>query len=572
MSAAQGGKRPRPPAKPPAAKTKAPASKAGARVGPKPRTGAGAKPRRRRAKKRRPSLLARLSGLPRLAWLGGLCLVLLGVVGAWWWGSSPALKGHPQATAPRAAAPAIPRKAPTTTPMPARPPEPPQQVAKTPAARHLEPANGVASKPPASAPASKEAAADKPPVAAPVATPSVEKPAHGDVPASTTTATSTPPAPPPARQRVLPMPPLPYEEPQAGATAQAQLQAVDEAIFAALRQGGLEPQQIHIQVNGDPPGEVTVLEARLRPGQETRGLRQALDQALAHTPARLAWQAQPQGLGLQVWLGQGLTHRLSLLSPSPAPQGLTPPPTHLPPPPALPPGARPRVALVIDDMGYQVEAARRLMALDLRLTLSILPLAPHAREIAEMARRQGVPVMAHLPMEPRTYPALNPGPGALLTSMDPETLARQTRQNLEHLPGAVGANNHMGSRFSEDPAALRPVLEVLRQQGLFFLDSVTSPRSQARDLARRMGLVNGQRDVFLDHDPTTGAITQQVLRLIRLAKTQGQAIAIGHPHATTIAVLTSMAPRLKQEVELVPVRQLLTPAGQAELDSRAARP
>jgi polysaccharide deacetylase 2 family uncharacterized protein YibQ len=180
--------------------------------------------------------------------------------------------------------------------------------------------------------------------------------------------------------------------------------------------------------------------------------------------------------------------------------------------------------------------------------------------------------MAHLPMEPKTYPALTPGPGALLTSMDPETLARLTRQALGNLPGAVGANNHMGSRFSEDSAALRPVLEVLRQQGLFFLDSVTSPRSQARDLARRMGLANGQRDVFLDHDPTTGAITQQVLRLIKLAKSQGQAIAIGHPHSTTIAVLTSMAPRLRQEVELVPVRQLLSPAGQAVLDSQAVRP
>jgi uncharacterized protein len=357
-------------------------------------------------------------------------------------------------------------------------------------------------------------------------------------------------------------------------TGQAQLQAVDEAIFAALRQGGLDPEQIHIQVNGSPPGDVTLLEARLRTGQETKALARGLDQALARTPARAAWQPLSGGRLLKVWLGQSLTHRLSLLAPSP--DSLKPPtpapPGPLPSHPPLPPGARPRVALVIDDMGYQVEAAKRLLALNLSLTLSILPGAPHARETAELARRQGAAVMAHLPMEPRTYPALNPGPGALLTSMDPETLARLTRQALANLPGAIGANNHMGSRFSEDPAALRPVLEVLRQQGIFFLDSVTSPRSQARDLARRMGLAHGQRDVFLDHDPTTAAITQQVLRLIKVAKSQGQAIAIGHPHATTIAVLTSMAPRLRQEVELVPVRQLLTPAGQAELDSQAARP
>jgi polysaccharide deacetylase 2 family uncharacterized protein YibQ len=373
------------------------------------------------------------------------------------------------------------------------------------------------------------------------------------------------------------MPLPPYEEPQAGVTVQAQLQIVDEAIFAGLRRGGLEPGQIHIQVTGAPPSEVTLLEARLRSGQEAKAVTQALNQALARTSARGSWEPQPGGQLLKVRLGGGLTHRVSLLAPDTAASkaSLTQPPATvppLPPLPPLPPGARPRVALVIDDMGYQMEAAKRLLALDLRLTLSILPNAPHARETAELARRQGTPVMAHLPMEPKTYPALTPGPGALLTSMDPETLARLTRQALGNLPGAVGANNHMGSRFSEDSAALRPVLEVLRQQGLFFLDSVTSPRSQARDLARRMGLANGQRDVFLDHDPTTGAITQQVLRLIKLAKSQGQAIAIGHPHSTTIAVLTSMAPRLRQEVELVPVRQLLSPAGQAVLDSQAVRP
>ncbi|MBI4797946.1 MAG: divergent polysaccharide deacetylase family protein [Desulfarculus sp.] len=385
---------------------------------------------------------------------------------------------------------------------------------------------------------------------------------------STTTTTSSTAAPPAQRRQTLPMPePPPFEEPQADDSAsQARLQALDEALFAALRQGGLEPAQIRIQVNGGPQGEVTLLEARLRPGQDQKAVARALDQGLRRAQARGAWQPQAGGQMLSVSLGQELTHRVSLLT-TPAPKA--PPPE---PPTPLPPGARPRVAIVIDDMGYQVEQARRLLALDLRLTLSILPFAPQARETAELARSQGALVMVHLPMEPRTYPALKPGPGGLLVSMDPEALRQATRQALRQVPGAAGANNHMGSRLTEEAAALQPVLEVLRQEGLFFLDSVTSPRSQARDLARRMGLAHGQRDVFLDHDPTAAAITQQVHRLLKLAKAQGRAIAIGHPHASTIAVLTSLAPRLKQEVELVPVSQLLTPAGQGELDSQAARP
>lgn len=374
------------------------------------------------------------------------------------------------------------------------------------------------------------------------------------------------------------MPLPPYEEPQEGATPQAQLQAVDEAIFAALRRGGLESEQIHIHVSPTAAGDVTLLEACLRPGQETRPLAKALAKALATTSAKTAWQdlprhkEQPGGRLMQVRLAGHVTHRLSLLSPGLASLPTPPGPSATVPPPPMPPGARSRVALVIDDMGYHLEAAKRLIALDLHVTLSILPFAPHARETAELARRQGTLVVAHLPMEPRTYPSLSPGPGALLVSQDQEALACLTRQALAVLPGVAGANNHMGSRFTEDSAALRPVLEVLRAQGLFFLDSMTSPRSQARDLARRIGLANAQRDIFLDHEPTTGAITQQVLRLIKVAKAQGQAIAIGHPHATTIAVLTSLAPRLKQEVELVPVSQLLTLPGQGELDSWSAKP
>jgi polysaccharide deacetylase 2 family uncharacterized protein YibQ len=230
------------------------------------------------------------------------------------------------------------------------------------------------------------------------------------------------------------------------------------------------------------------------------------------------------------------------------------------------------VAIVIDDLGYSLPAAQRLAALGLPLGFSILPRSPHAQEIARLAKAQGLEILVHLPMEPRSYPHLTPGPGALLVAMGENELRRQTKANLDQLPGAVGVNNHMGSRFTESAQALQPVLEVIGQAGLFFLDSATSPRSQAQDLARRMGLAQGQRDIFLDHEPSLPAVERQLERLLALARGQGQAIAIGHPHPTTIQVLEQASARLRAEVELVPVSRLVKAPGEPSLDKAAANP
>ncbi len=212
---------------------------------------------------------------------------------------------------------------------------------------------------------------------------------------------------------------------------------------------------------------------------------------------------------------------------------------------------------MIDDLGYQLAPARRLMALGLPLSLSILPHAPHGQEIAEQATVRGLQVLLHLPMEPHGYPHPDPGPGALLAGMPPEELRQVLLADLATVPGAAGANNHMGSRLSEDEGALAVILAVLRERGLFFLDSYTSPRTRAAAMAWRLGLASGRRDLFLDHDPRPGPVHAQLERFLTLARGHSGLIAIGHPHPATLEALERLAPRLREELELVPVGNLL---------------
>jgi len=379
---------------------------------------------------------------------------------------------------------------------------------------------------------------------------------------------SRPTPAPPGTAAAIP----PFEEPRPDLSLR--LVRVDEALFQGLDRAGLAAGAVSLRIQPQAQGELTLVNVRLGPGQSAQSVANELRQALRGRTDELRLSPEGSGLRLEVRLDDRLTHRVSLhprpeqAAPSPLPPAS---PDAAPAAPGPPPG-RPRLAIVIDDLGYNLGAAQRLADLGLPLTFSILPRAPHAREIARLAQAQGLEILVHMPMEPRSHPQLTPGPGALLVAMDDAELRRQTRANLDQVPGAVGVNNHMGSRFTENPRALQPVLEVIRQAGLFFLDSATSPRSQAQELARRMGLAQGQRDVFLDHDSGPAAIARQMERLLALARGRGQAIAIGHPSPDTIRVLEQYAARLRTEVEMTPVSRLIKPAREPGLDKPAANP
>ncbi len=346
-----------------------------------------------------------------------------------------------------------------------------------------------------------------------------------------------------------------YEEPLPPPPPAGGLRAVDEAVFGALTQAGVDRDHTTLRLVPGQGGEVTEIEALLGPGQDPASLAAALERGLEHAGARAEWKPLEGGRLLIVHLGPRLTHRISLLSLRQPMEAARPRPT------APAPSARgPQVAIIIDDLGYQLEPVRALMALDLGLTYSVLPRSPHGAEIAADAERKGREVLVHLPMQPRSYPKVDPGPGALFTDMSPRRLLRTTNRDLDSVPGAVGVNNHMGSAFTEDRAALKPVMQAIRRRGLFFIDSLTSPRSQALAAAREAGVPARARQIFLDHDPSPQAVRHQIERLMALARRRNGVIAIGHPHPATIKVLSEMAPKLRARLNLVPVSRLVRPA------------
>ncbi|GAB6095482.1 hypothetical protein JCM14469_17340 [Desulfatiferula olefinivorans] len=225
------------------------------------------------------------------------------------------------------------------------------------------------------------------------------------------------------------------------------------------------------------------------------------------------------------------------------------------------PPALPRVAVIIDDIGYNRVLARKLIDLDRALTFSVLPQSPHCREIAAEAYGKGLEIMLHLPMEPMEYPRVNPGPGALLVSMEVDRMIDLLYDHLEEVPYAVGVNNHMGSRLTTVSTRMYQIFTVLKKKDLFFIDSRTSAQSLCKPSARLLQIAFGERDVFLDHSLDRATIRKQVGALIEVARRNGQAIGIGHPHAETYEVLRDELPEFRKKVRLVHASELVKPLG-----------
>lgn len=202
-----------------------------------------------------------------------------------------------------------------------------------------------------------------------------------------------------------------------------------------------------------------------------------------------------------------------------------------------------RLAVVIDDLGNDMDAVRRVAAISVPIAGSVLPALPRSRESAEVLRAAGKEILLHLPMEPLD-PGANPGPGQVRVGMSPQEIASLVASDLADVPGARGVNNHMGSRASADRATMDAVLSVLRPRGLFFLDSRTTAFTVAAEEAARQGIACISRSVFLDDAPDEAAIVAQLDRAVEEARSQGAAVAIGHPHAATLAVLERELPDL----------------------------
>jgi len=220
--------------------------------------------------------------------------------------------------------------------------------------------------------------------------------------------------------------------------------------------------------------------------------------------------------------------------------------------------ASPQIALIVDDIGEDVAAAQALLDLPYHVSFSVLPMATHAPGIAAMVDRCGREVLLHIPMEPLDYPEKNPGRDALFVSYTDSELQRRFRRYLDRVPQASGGNNHMGSRFTENRTKMGVVLSEMGRAGLFYVDSLTSPRSVGLAEARKRDLPAASRDVFLDNVRDVALIERQLLLLIEKASARGKAIGIGHPYPETLMALQAFDSVLRERgVEVVPVSRLL---------------
>lgn len=205
----------------------------------------------------------------------------------------------------------------------------------------------------------------------------------------------------------------------------------------------------------------------------------------------------------------------------------------------------PRVAVIFDDAGYSLRTAREVLELPRPVTISILPGLPFSTPIAEEAAQRRVQVILHLPVQPEN-PALDPGPGRITVDMSDRAIAETVTSDFATVPGAVGANNHMGSRGTADPRVMRAVLNAVKTRRVFFVDSLTSPRSVAAQTARAMGVPTAVRSVFLDGQDNDEYVRAQFHVLMRTAELHGQAIAIGHVGKVTARVFREMLPEFDE--------------------------
>jgi len=222
--------------------------------------------------------------------------------------------------------------------------------------------------------------------------------------------------------------------------------------------------------------------------------------------------------------------------------------------------ALPRLALVIDDLGYiQPELVTRLCSQPVPFSVAVLPYQEHTRESADIAHRLGKEVMLHLPMEPIGYPGpgRDPGPNAILYNLPETEVRRRVRMALDDIPHRTGVNNHMGSRITPDRTRMGWVLQEVKARKYFFVDSRTEKDSVAFDLAGELGIPAVQRRVFLDDDKAFPEMEKQWERALKLAEKEGAALIIGHIYPETVEALEKLVPRSKGRVRFVRAGELV---------------
>jgi polysaccharide deacetylase 2 family uncharacterized protein YibQ len=329
---------------------------------------------------------------------------------------------------------------------------------------------------------------------------------------------------------------------------------VELIIYQSLRQLGVHASQVQFRkvihrVQHNRQWDFTELEVTLPKEQSLASVHKLFTKNMGAFSGQVTLESSKNtgsDLELLIRIEGSLTHRLALFQgPKQASQKAQPTPV-------------PKVAIVIDDLGYDGKLARKFLKIEGPLSFSVLPHGTFSKSIARRIHDAGQELLLHLPMEPTGYPEVNPGVGALLVEMTDVEIVQTLRKNLDAFPYVKGVNNHMGSKFCQDEGKLRPVMLELNTRDLFFLDSRTTSKTKAYTVAQELHVPSAERNVFLDNIQNPRAIRAQLNRLTELARLRGGAIGIAHPHEVTLEVLRHEIPKLSRKgVELVPVSQLV---------------
>jgi len=229
---------------------------------------------------------------------------------------------------------------------------------------------------------------------------------------------------------------------------------------------------------------------------------------------------------------------------------------------APPRSAARQVAIIIDDIGYDMKPVRELLAINENITFAVLPLLAHSREAAETLHRAHREILLHLPMEPLSYPKEKPDRGALFTDMNDEEILFQLQRNVDSVPYASGVNNHMGSKFMADEEKLTLVFRELKKKNLFFIDSRTTRDSKTEAAAHKARLTVMSRKIFLDNERDTSKIYQILMEAARSSDGNSPLIVIGHPYPETIQAVREAGKVCREQgITIVPVSALLGKQG-----------
>ncbi|MDY4594202.1 MAG: divergent polysaccharide deacetylase family protein [[Pasteurella] aerogenes] len=208
-----------------------------------------------------------------------------------------------------------------------------------------------------------------------------------------------------------------------------------------------------------------------------------------------------------------------------------------------------KLAIVIDDIGYRPKEDAAIYALPREVSVAIIPSAPYAKQRNEQARKQSRDILIHMPMQP-----LNGGrieAGGLTLGLSQMEVNQRVEAAKSIVPYAIGMNNHMGSAATSDMPLMRKLMQALRQQHLFFLDSRTIGRSVAEKAAKEQGVPVLTRHIFLDDSDVLADVQRQFKSALQYARKHGVAIVIGHPRKNTVAVLQAGLRDLPKDIQLI---------------------